>query len=341
MLRVPYGDLYAALLRATEHLGLHGDRAALCARLFAETTRDGVYTHGLNRFPRFAEMVANGSIDISGEPTPVAATSAPLAIARWDGHRGPGNLNAHAAMAHAISLAREHGLGAVALANTNHWMRGGSYGWQAAEAGVFAICWTNTLANLPAWGATTPTLGNNPLVLAVPRPESGRHVVLDMAMSQFSYGTLSAYSASGRELPVPGGYDVAGNLTTDPAAIEASQRALAIGYWKGSGLSLVLDMFAAMLSGGLATHDLPRDPARESGLSQFFLAIDPSSFATCADLARIADGILESLRAATPVDPANPVRYPGEQTLHLREENLRLGVPVEPARWAWLQTLHA
>jgi 3-dehydro-L-gulonate 2-dehydrogenase len=59
MLRIPYTDLYAALHRATEHLGLRGDRAALCARLFAETTRDGVYTHGLDRFPRFAEMVAN------------------------------------------------------------------------------------------------------------------------------------------------------------------------------------------------------------------------------------------------------------------------------------------
>jgi len=337
MLRVPYDDLYAALVRATERLGLSGERAALCAHLFAETTRDGVYTHGLNRFPRFAEMVANGSIDVNAEPTHIAGDAA---LERWDGHLGPGNLNAHAAMERAIALARQFGIGGVALANTNHWMRGGSYGWQAAEAGVFALCWTNTLPNLPAWGATTPTLGNNPLVIAVPRPETGgRHVVLDMAMSQFSYGALASYSAGGKELPVPGGYDSAGNLTTDAAAIEASKRALAIGYWKGSGLSLVLDMLAAMLSGGLATHEIPRDPARESGVSQVFLAIDPSSFAARADLARIADGILESLRLAIPVDPAHPVRYPGEHTLQLREENLRLGVPVDAAPWAWLQAL--
>ena len=61
MLRVPFADLYSALHKAMLDLGLKGDRAALCARLFAETTRDGVYTHGLNRFPRFAQMVANGS----------------------------------------------------------------------------------------------------------------------------------------------------------------------------------------------------------------------------------------------------------------------------------------
>ena len=76
MLRVAYADLDHALHRAMLHLGLQGDRAALCARLFAETTRDGVYTHGLDRFPRFAAMVANGSIDLAAEPTRVAGAGA-------------------------------------------------------------------------------------------------------------------------------------------------------------------------------------------------------------------------------------------------------------------------
>src|SRR5580700_7435851 len=126
MLRVPYSDLYQALLRAMKHLGLRDERAALCARLFAETTRDGVYTHGLERFPRFAEMVANGCINVNAEPTRVAgnaAGAAAMAIERWDGNLGPGNLNAYSTMQHTIELARQYGLGGVALANTNHWMR--------------------------------------------------------------------------------------------------------------------------------------------------------------------------------------------------------------------------
>jgi 3-dehydro-L-gulonate 2-dehydrogenase len=331
MLRVPFDQLHAALLRAMQQLGLTHDRATLCARLFAETTRDGVYTHGLNRFPRFVETIRNGSIDIHAEPSKTAGIGA---IERWDGHRGVGNLNAHTSMQRAIALAKQHGMGAVALANTNHWMRGGTYGWQAAEQGLFALCWTNTLANLPAWGATTPALGNNPLVLAVPRPAG--HVVLDMAMSQFSYGTLAAYSKRGQPLPVDGGFDTAGNLTRDPVAIESSQRALPVGYWKGSGLSLVLDMLAAMLSGGLATHQIPRDPLRESGLSQVFLAIDPTAIANPDELTRIAEGILDFLHHATPADPNKPIRYPGEQTLQLREENMRLGVPVDPEIWQQL-----
>lgn len=337
MLRIGYPDLCSALLRAVEHLGLRGDRANLSARLFAETTRDGVYTHGLNRLPRFAAMVRNGCVDVAAEPLRTANVGA---LERWDGRRGPGNLNAHRSMLRAMELAREHGIGAVALANTNHWMRGGSYGWLAAEAGLFAMCWTNTLANLPPWGSSTAALGNNPLVIAVPRPlANGAHVVLDMAMSQFSYGSLASYAARGQQLPVPGGYNAAGELTQDAAAIEQTQRALAIGYWKGSGLSMVLDMLAAMLSGGRATHELPRDPAQEACVSQIFLAIDPANLASATELERIVEGILASLRTATPIDPAHPIRYPGEETLRLREENMRLGVPVDEQRWDWLLRL--
>jgi 3-dehydro-L-gulonate 2-dehydrogenase len=222
-------------------------------------------------------------------------------------------------MERAIALARVHGVGVVALANTTHWMRGGSYGWQAADAGVIGICWTNTMPNLPQWGSTEARLGNNPLVFAVPRP--GGHVVLDMAMSQFSYGALAAYRERGELLPVDGGFDVGGEMTRDPAAIEASQRPLPIGYWKGSGLSLVLDMIAAILAGGLATHQIPKDPERETGISQFFLAIDPAGLG--GDAAAISDGIVASTDS----------RYPGRRTLELRAENLALGVPVDESVW--------
>ncbi len=333
MVRVPFVELQQALQAALLPLGFSADRAELCARLFAETTRDGVYTHGLARFPRFVATVKLGVVRPAASPHRVSGLGG---LERWDGELGPGNLNAWAAMERAGTLAREHGIGAVALANTNHWMRGGTYGWQAADRGLFALCFTNTLPNVPAWGAVAPTIGNNPLVLAVPR-SGGANVVIDMAMSQYSFGTLSAYEKRGEPLPFPGGFDSGGQLTTDAAAIAASERALPIGLWKGSGLSLTLDLMAAMLSGGQATHQIPRDPLRESGLSQVFLAIDPTHLAADRNaLEATVDAVLEHLHAAARVDPNKPVRYPGEQTLATRQENLRLGVPVDEELWRQL-----
>jgi 3-dehydro-L-gulonate 2-dehydrogenase len=328
MLRISFQEVWAKLAEVLCGLGFSAARADLSARLFAETTRDGVYSHGVNRFARFVAMVRNGSVDASAEPRAVARFGA---MERWDGQRGPGNLNAHAAMARAVKLSGEHGIGCVAMANTNHWMRGGTYGWQAAEAGVIGMCWTNTMPNVPPWGAVEPAIGNNPLVIAVPRGKG--HVVLDMAMSQFSYGALESYRKRGEMLPVDGGYDAEGKLTRDPGAIEESQRLLPAGYWKGSGLAVVLDMVAAMTSLGNATHQIANDPLRETGLSQMFVALDPRTLGDAQRIEKIADEVVESLHRARPAEQGNPVRYPGEETLRLREENGRLGLPVDASGW--------
>jgi 3-dehydro-L-gulonate 2-dehydrogenase len=322
LLRVSFDELRDTIHRALATTGLDEERARLCARLIAESTCDGVASHGLNLLPRLVTMIRSGVVDIHAR---AARVSAHGAIERWDGRRGVGALNAHEAMDAAIALSRRHGVGCVALANTNHWMRGGTYGWQAADAGCVGLCWTNTLPNLPPWGADSPRIGNNPLVIAVPRQDG--HVVLDMAMSQFSYGALASYRKRGELLPVDGGFDAAGQLTRDPAAIEASKRPLPIGSWKGSGLSMLLDMMAALLSGGRATHEIPADPERETGLSQVFIAVDVASLATREEASRMIDAIVAS----------TGVRYPGQRTAETRRASLAEGVPVDEDAWRFAQ----
>jgi 3-dehydro-L-gulonate 2-dehydrogenase len=327
-MRIPFEEVVVRLAGILEGLGFGRDRALMSARLFAETTCDGVYSHGVNRFARLVATIRNGSVDPGAEPRVVAKLGA---LERWDGQRGPGNLNAWAAMERAIGLSRAHGIGCVALANTNHWMRGGTYGWQAAEAGVMGMCWTNTMPNVPPWGALEPAIGNNPLVMAVPRAKG--HVVLDMAMSQFSYGALESYRRRGELLPVEGGFDAEGKLTRDPGAIEKSQRLLPVGFWKGSGLAVMLDMMAAMTSLGNATCAIANDPLRETGLSQMFLAIDPLGLGDAARMEEIADAVVASVHRTRAAEAGKTVRYPGENTLRLREENRRLGLPVEEGVW--------
>jgi 3-dehydro-L-gulonate 2-dehydrogenase len=323
MLRIPFETLHPVLAEALRKTGMAPRRAEECARLFAEASRDGVASHGLNRFPRFLRMIARGVVDVHGAP---ACVSAAGALERWNGRRGPGNLNARASMARAIALARSHGIGCVALGDTNHWMRGGSYGWQAADAGAIGICWTNTLANVPPWGTAEPRIGNNPLVVAFPRKQG--HVVIDMALSQFSVGALTQYASRGASLPVAGGYDADGQLSHDPVAILASGRLLPVGSWKGSGLAVALDLIAAALASGLATHQISRNPEEETGLSQVFIAIDPSTLGE-SDIDRLADAVIGHVTAGP-----GEARYPGERTLEIRLRSLRDGVEVDPAIWA-------
>jgi 3-dehydro-L-gulonate 2-dehydrogenase len=321
-MRIPYEQLQQEFKRVLLTLDFPEAKAEQCATLFADNSRDGVYTHGLNRFPTFVGHVKAGLVHPTAEPELVESNGL---VERWDGHLGPGPTNAATCMARAIELAQANGIGCVALRNTNHWMRGGTYGWQAAEAGCIGLCFTNTIANVTPWGGTDARLGNNPLVLAVPRPAG--HLVLDMAISQFSFGKMSTYATHGEPLPHPGGYDQAGHLTTDASAILATQRAVPIGFWKGSGLALMLDVVLAALSGGRSTADIT-EAGQESGVSQCFIAIRQPE---------LHEAAIEEILQFTKSSPLGPdstgVFYPGEQSLATRVKNLAEGIPVEEAIW--------
>ncbi|KKM98405.1 hypothetical protein LCGC14_1158240 [marine sediment metagenome] len=326
-LRVPFEEMLSQYRRVLLARGMAPKRAELCARLVGRADLDGVYTHGLRRFGGLIRAIDEGRIDPNAEPVRLVASGA---LEQWDGRRGPGNLSAYASMGRAIELARAGGMGCVALRNGNHWLRAGTYGWQAAEAGCIGICWTNTIPNVPPWGAKQCRVGNNPLVFAVPRPDG--HVVLDMAMSQFSWGKLAQHRSAGTPLPVPGGYDEQGRLTLDAAEVLRTNRLLPAGLWKGSGLALMLDLLAAVLSGGAATWQLAKS-RHEHAVSQIFLAFDPAVMGDQDQMAETVNQAVEFLTGAAPASTDGEVLYPGQRALRVRRENTERGIPVDPDCW--------
>ncbi len=333
IIRIPFEVLNREFTRILGSIGFESEAMNRCARLFSENTLDGVYTHGINRFPRFVEHVRNGYIHVKAKPEIVHRAGS---IEQWDGCLGPGPLNALFATDRAMDLSKECGIGCVALCNTNHWMRGGHYAWKAAKAGCIFIGWTNTVANMPAWGAVDCHLGNNPLVLGVPFREEA--IVLDMAMSQFSYGTLESHDLKSIALPIPGGYTKDGVLTDNASEILESNRALPIGYWKGSGLALLLDLLAVILSGGLSTAQISRQAA-EFAVSQVFIAIDISKLGNHRTIQESVSGIINDLHGSVPAHGTQKILYPGERVLHTRSENLKNGIPVDKSMWEEVQRL--
>ena len=327
-MRVSYEAMRAEFIRVLHKYGITGDRAELSATLYADASRDGIYTHGLNRFPKFIKSIQAGVVDVLAEPV---MTDDLGVLERWDGRNGCGNLNAHACMTRAIQLAHERTIGVVALRNTNHWMRPGNYGLMAIDAGCIGILWTNTVPNMPPWGGREARLGNNPMVFAIPNAD-GTPVLLDIAVSMFSYGKLESYARAGKPLPVDGGFDPDQHLTKDASDILKTHQALPIGYWKGSGLSLMLDLVASALSGGLTTREIGQQPA-ETKLSQVFIAIDLRRLPDADAFAARLRETLEDMQTSQPVDPERPVHYPGQHMLRVREDNMKNGIPVDEAVW--------
>ena len=336
-MRVQYDVMVQEFARVLEKKGFRREDAESAAVIFAQNSLAGVFSHGLNRFPRVVSYLEKGEIDVIRnderiDPDARATCEMSMgAIERWDGHRGFGPLNAKRAMDRACELAKEYGIGCVALGNNNHWMRGGTYGWLAAENGCIGICWSNTMPNMPAWGGADRKIGNNPLIMAVPR-SNGEHAMVDCAVSQFSYGKIEDCRLRGVQLPVPGGYDTKGELTTDPAEIEKTWRVLPMGYWKGSGLSIMLDLIATVLTNGNSVQKIGTF-GDEVGLTQIMIAVDPTKFQTAEETDKIVDEILADIKSSEPVTEGGEVFYPGELELNSIRDNKEHGIPVIEEVW--------
>lgn len=310
-------------------------QARTLARTYTESTLDGVNSHGINRVPLFIKYVEDGVVLQDAEAKKVETFGS---IERWDGKLGPGICNAVKCTNRAIELAKLHGMGIVALRNTNHWMRGGTYGWQAADAGCISILFTNTQPNMPPWGGKDSRLGNNPLVVSIPR-ENG-HVVLDMAISQFAFGKINDYRLRGAKLPFAGGWDNNNELSNDPEKILLKERGLPIGYWKGSALSIILDMLATLLSAGNSTYKIGLKEY-ETGISQVYLCISPEIFDNKAQEEKLLNEIIDYSHDVEPMHPGTKVYYPGERTLQTRARNLKNGMTVSEEVWQQVMDLLA
>ncbi|MGO4918640.1 3-dehydro-L-gulonate 2-dehydrogenase [Maribacter spongiicola] len=302
-------------------------QAKILAQIHTESTLDGIYSHGINRVPVFIDYVNKGLIKTDAIATKISSIGS---IERWDGNLGSGILNAISCTDQAINLAKTYGIGLVAIKNTNHWMRGGTYGWRAAEQGCISIMFTNTIPNMPAWGGQENRIGNNPLVISIPRKEG--HVVLDMALSQFSFGKMQSLDLKNEELPFNGGWDSNNQLSKNPKDIMDSGRALPVGYWKGSALSMILDMLATLLSAGNSTYKIGLKK-NETALSQVFMCIDPSTFSDTEMQENLLNEIIQFTHDGPPMKMGNKTFYPGERTLSTRLKNQKEGMMVNSKIW--------
>lgn len=327
-MKVHFDDLKDRLLSILKKYSFEEPEASELALVFTESTFDGVFSHGINRFPRFINDVKKGVVKPGILPEKVNELNA---LEQWDGLGGAGITNALFCANRSTELASSFGIGSVGLRNTNHWMRGGTYGWKVVRKGYLFMGWTNTLPNMPPWGGTNAALGNNPFVMAIPHKEDP--IVLDMAMSQYAYGKLEWHLKNGTDLPEYGGYNRDNQLTKDPAEIIESERILPIGLWKGSAMSLVLDLAAAILSGGNTTSKIGEFPD-ETSLSQVFMSVDVGNYFSAEQLHVLVDETLAYNRKQNP-----EARYPGQGSMEHRRIHLEEGVEIPEEVWNEIKNL--
>ena len=308
-----------------EACGVPSDDAEFTVEIQLTADLRGVDTHGFQRLGWYAGHLQNGRYN----PTPSLATFAETPVSHVvDGDGGIGQLIVARTMQRTIAKAKETGLALGALRNSNDWGMGAYYPMMAAAEGFVSFCTTTSVPTLAPFGSRTRMTGNNPMAFAAPRA-SGPPVVLDMALTPVALGKVMRARAEGRPIPEEWGFlDLEGLPTTDPeTAMGGVIPALgAVSAYKGSGLSLFMNLLAGALPGGYHSQDV-----NIGKRGQFLLVIDPAIFGAPDDFTAKVDDMVEQIKAADPLPDVEEVFAPGEIEQRAYDERMEAGHVIYPA----------
>jgi LDH2 family malate/lactate/ureidoglycolate dehydrogenase len=225
-----------------------------------------------------------------------------------DGDAGLGQLVCTRLMEHALEHARASGVCVAVARRSNDWGCGARYPLMAARAGFVAFCTTTSPPTLAPYGARTRMTGNNPMAFALPRRHAAP-IVLDMALTPVALGKVMRARAEGRPIPPEWGFlDREGQVTTDPTAALAGVIP-AIGAYKGTGLSLMMNVLAGILSGSAHSSAVANEGGKRG---QFFLVIDPGRFGPRSDFLDQVEAMAAEVKGAEPLPRSPGALLPGE-----------------------------
>ena len=322
---VQHDRLETFCIQVLERLKVPPEEAAITAKTMVTANLRGVDTHGVARLPAYANKLQGGGLTPAVTLTTERET---IATAVLDGHDGLGQVISYRAMHLAIRKAKAAGVSYVAAKHSNHLGACAYYPMMALDHDMIGLVASNASPRLAPTGGIERLFGNNPWSIAVP---AGRRppVVLDMANSVVAAGKIRTLQREGK--PIPEGWALSkyGEPTTDPG--EALQGILlAIGGYKGYGITLMVDLLTGVLTNSsygprVKGIDQGVEPA---GVAHSFMAIDLAAFTDVAEFKARMDAYIDEIKASKKARGAEAIYLPGEPE-HLRvQERLAAGIPL-------------
>ena len=326
--RYPIAAMIAFTHDALVASGIPESDAAIAAKQMIEADVTGFDAHGIFRLGFYCNTLKSGRVN----PKPnIRTLQRSAATALIDGDDGIGHLVMTYAANLAMDLARESGIGWVGARRSNHAGAAGVYAEMPTKhnmVGIYAA--VSTANHMAVWGAAEALLGTNPIAIGIPAGKEAP-VVLDIATSVASFGTVRQYVASGK--PLPDGWVVnskTGKPVNDPKEVGEGVL-LPIGGHKGSGLAIIIGLLAGVLNGaafGRDVIDFTQPGSEKTNTGQFMVAIDVARFLPPEVFAAEMDRHLGDLRSSARLPGVEAIRLPGEDRRRRRLERTKNGVEL-------------
>ncbi|MDF1777053.1 MAG: Ldh family oxidoreductase [Rhizobiaceae bacterium] len=304
-----------ALLTAGGFAPAHAEQTA---KVLVWANARGADSHGVLRIPRYLEMVKQGTINPVAKPSVIKRDGA---VAILDADRAPGATSMVTAMAEAIDIASQLGVGWCSARSITHAGAVGYYALEAAQRGCVGIVMSASSPLMAYHGSSASGVSTNPITIAAPSGE--RPLLLDMSTSTVALGKIFQARDAGTAIPDTWGVDDQGRPTTDPAEVATLTP---LGGPKGSGLSLMIEVLSSLLvSNPVISEALEGNKAGMNGLA---MAIRVSAFIDLTLFKAEVDRLATNIRALPRSEGTDSILMPGERGFQTAEQRHRDGIPL-------------
>jgi ureidoglycolate dehydrogenase (NAD+) len=311
--------------------GFSADHAAKIAEVLVWADLRGAPSHGVQRIPRYIEIIDAG--EMNTRPTIRVEKELPAAVL-IEADRGPGQVSMRLAAAEAARKARTAGIGLALVRRTTHTAALGYYTRLAALEGMAAIAGSASWSNMVYHGAREVGVASNPFSIAIPHGK-GEPLVLDMATAVAALGKIVHAARSGKSIPEGWALDDDGNPTTDP---KKATLPLSLGGPKGSGLSLMIEAIASLVTANAIIADTiegkPEGKAHRQ--NAFLIAIDIAQFRDLDGFDRDLTRMINALKAQPRQAGFEEILMPGERGARELQKRRKAGIAIPAATWTEL-----
>jgi delta1-piperideine-2-carboxylate reductase len=317
---ITFTDLTELLRQIFLRHGTSAEVARVLADNCAGAERDGSHSHGIFRIKGYLSSLAAGWVDGQAQPQ---VEDVGAAFVRVDAKGGFAQPAMQAAKALVMEKARSAGIAILAIRNSHHFAALWPDVEPFATQGLVALSVVNSMTCVVPHDAQKPLFGTNPIAFAAPRAE-GPPIVFDMATSAIAHGDVQIAAREGRLLPPGMGVDRNGEPTVDPKAILDSGALLPFGGYKGSALSMMVELLSAALTGGNFSFefDMSKAPgAQTPWTGQVIIAIDPDKGSGQA-FAERSEELVRQMHGV------GQQRLPGDRRYIQRERSMNEGIAL-------------
>lgn len=317
--------------------GMRDDDALILAGSLVEANLLGIDTHGVSRLAIYLKRISLGLIDAKAVPVFQKSASS---VGVLDAKNGLGQVAGVKAMRLAVQMAKEFGVGAVGVKNSQHFGVAGYYCLEAAKENCIGLAFTNAEPALPPWGSYEAIFGTNPIAMGVP---TGMEIpiLIDLSTSIVARGKIIAASKRGEEIPEGWALDNEGRSTTDATkALEGA--VLTMAGPKGYALALMVDILSGVLTGGgfgTGVKSMYKNLTQPANVGHFLMALNVEAFMPEAVFFERIKGLIGSIKAAKKCEGTSEIFLPGEREAETRRERTQRGIDLEEATLKELQQI--